>query len=94
MEVKAVSRLLRVRRWKNANFPVWARHGLAGADFCGFAAFRMAVNRDFAIGDHELGLATAVHDPGKFEQIAKCDMLAAQLEFGGVHNQLTPWLAR
>jgi hypothetical protein len=63
-----------------------ALHGLASTDFCGFAAFRPAINSDFTISHHVFALATAVGNAGEFEQIAKPDMFILQLKLAGFHG--------
>ena len=65
------------------NLNAMALHGLPGADFCGLAAFRSAIDDDFTISHQMFALPPAFGDAGEFEQIAKPDMFAFQLKLAG-----------
>mgnify|MGYP003386755637 CR=1 FL=1 len=70
-----------------------ALHGLPGANFCGLAAFRPAVDCHFAIGHHMFTLPAAVGNAGELEQITKPDMFVLELklaDFHGVPDLLMP----
>ena len=60
-------------------------HCLICAYFRCLAAFRLAVNGDVSVGDHELALPPAVGDSGEFEQVTERDMFAAQFECQNIH---------
>jgi hypothetical protein len=51
---------------------------------CRLAAFGLAVDGHFAVGDHQLALPAAVGNAGELEQVAQGDVFAAQREVHAV----------
>jgi hypothetical protein len=78
--------LLRALSCHDPNSPPETLHRLIRPYFRRLATFGLAVNGDFAVGDHQLALPAAVGDAGEFEQVAEGDVFAAQFEFNGVHS--------
>lgn len=61
-------------------------HRLSGADFCSLAAFRLAVDGDFAVSDQVFALPAAFSNTGEFQQIAEADMFVLQLKLADFHG--------
>ena len=59
---------------------------LPGANFCRFAAFRLAIHLHRAFCHQCFPLSTTVGDAGKFEQIAQLDIFRGQLKCNVLHS--------
>jgi hypothetical protein len=68
------------------NLDAVALHGLSGADFCGLAAFRLAVDGDFTVSHQVFALPAALGDAGEFQQITKPDVFVFELKLAGFHG--------
>jgi hypothetical protein len=61
-------------------------HSLPGADFCGLAAFRLAINSHLTVSDQMFALPAAAGNAGEFEQVTKPDMFVLELKLADFHG--------